>query len=125
MTSFKKACCLTPLALILCQLIIFTHVDFSPRFNPESDRNTPINNLRQYLETANLNPINFSILGYQNEVSFFLENPDHSTYPVFLSTIKNPVAQVAVLQKLAKIVNIKGNDIKFIDLSSSRPYATF
>lgn len=125
MIWFKKYFFLVPILLIAFQLIIYLNIDFSPRYTPQSDKNSTLDTINLYLHTANLNPISPSILGFQNEYQFYLQNKDLTTYSVILNTSKDPLAQVTALQKLTKLANIKGNDIKFIDLSSSRPYATF
>ena len=99
--------------------------NISPTLNPSSPQNNFQNQLADYFHTAQINPINLSITNYRNETSFFLQNPDQKPFEVIFSTQKDALKQVAALQKLIKIANIKGSDLKFIDLSSSRPYATF
>ena len=81
--------------------------------------------LSQYFHTAEISPINLLVSEPQNEIEFYLENPNRSTFKVIFSNQKDPLKQVTALQKLIKIANINGNSLKFIDLSSKRPYATF
>jgi len=53
----------------------------------------------------------------------FLLNQNNSTTSVIISTKKDIYSQVAILQKAIKVAKIKGNQISFIDLGSSHPYA--
>jgi len=53
----------------------------------------------------------------------FLLNQNYSTTSVIISTKKDIYSQVAILQKAIKVAKIKGNQISFIDLGSSHPYA--
>lgn len=125
MKFFKKYYCLLPLILIIVQIAINLSVDFLPTLSPASTKNDFLEKLSQYFHTAGINPINLSVIESQNEIEFYLQNPNQSTFKVIFSDQKDPLKQVTALQKLIKIVNIKGNNIKFIDLGSNRPYATF
>jgi hypothetical protein len=125
MNFFKKYICLLSLILIITEITINLTVNFSPTLNPSSSKNFFLEKLSQYFHTAQINPLQLSINDSQNEVEFYLQNPDQNTYQVIFSEEKDPLKQVTALQKLIKIANIKGSDIKFIDLSSKRPYATF
>lgn len=125
MKLFKKYYCLLPLVLIIFELLIFSKINFQPTINPFSDRNNYLRLLSQYFHTAGISPINLLVSEPQNEIEFYLENPNQSTFKVIFSNQKDPLKQVTALQKLIKIANINGNSLKFIDLSSKRPYATF
>jgi hypothetical protein len=125
MTLFKRYYCLLPLLLIVLEIIINQTVNFSPVLNPSSSQNDFTNTLSDYIHIANISPLNLTVYDSLNEIDFYLQNPDKSPFQVILSTDKDALKQVTALQKLIKIANIKGNDIKFIDLSSARPYATF
>jgi hypothetical protein len=125
MNFFKKYFCFLPLILILAQLSAYLTYNFSPSLDPSSSQNTYLNQLFDYFHTAKINPINLTVLDFQNEVNFYLQNRDLQSYFVIFSTQKDALKQVTALQKLIQIANIKGSDIKFIDLSSPRPYATF
>jgi len=125
MNFLKKYYCLLPLLLICTQIIIYSTVNFSPVLDPSSAQNDFQNTLSDYFHIANIIPLKLTVHDFQNEVDFFLQNPDQQPYQVIFSTNKDIYKQVTALQKLIKIANIKDNDIKFIDLSSKRPYATF
>lgn len=125
MNFLKKYYCLLPLLLICAQIIIYSTINFSPVLDPSSTQNDFQNTLSDYFHIANITPLKLTVHDFQNEVDFFLQNPDRQPYQVIFSTKKDIYKQVTALQKLIKIVNIKDNDIKFIDLSSKRPYATF
>jgi len=125
MNLLKKYYCLIPLLFITAQIFINLTVNFNPTLNPVSPQNNFQDSLSGYFHTAQIDPLNLTVRDFQNEVEFYLQNPDSQTYQVIFSTQKDALKQVTALQKLIKIANIKGNDIKFIDLSSSRPYATF
>lgn len=77
------------------------------------------------LQTANIKPTQTIIRDFENEIEFYLKNSSGTGFPVIFSTNKNATSQVTALQKLIKIANIKGKELKFIDLSSSHPNATF
>lgn len=125
MNLLKKYYCLIPLVLIITDIVINLTVSFKPTLNPSSSQNNFYDSLIGYLQSAQISPLELSINNYQNEISFYVVNRDKQTFQVILSPKKDALKQVAALQKLIKIANIKGSDLKFIDLSSERPYATF
>ena len=125
MNLFKKYYCLIPLLLIIVDLTVNLNVNFSPVLDPSSNQNIFQNTLLDYFHLAGINPAGLTVNNFQNEVGFYLQNPDQHPYQVIFSTRKDALKQVTALQKLIKIANIKGSDIIFIDLSSPRPYATF
>jgi hypothetical protein len=125
MNFVKKYYCLIPLLLIIAETTVNLTVNFNPTLNPFPPQNDFQNSLLDYLRTAQLNPLDFNVRDFQNEVDFYLQNPDKHPFTVILSTQKDALKQVAALQNVIKIANMKGDDLKFIDLSSSRPYATF
>jgi hypothetical protein len=109
---------------IIVEILYFSTSNIAPKLNPESDKNLTINNYTQLLQIALLTPIQMNIRDYENEIEFFLKSTSGNIFKVILSTSNNSIEQVSALQKLIKIANIKGKDINFIDLSSTRPYAT-
>lgn len=125
MNLFKKYYCLLPLLLIITEVTVNLTVNFNPTLNPLTPQNNFQNLLFDYFHTAKIYPIQLTVRDFQNDIDFYLQNPDRTTYQVIFSSEKDALKQVTALQKLIKIANIKDNDIKFIDLSSSRPYATF
>lgn len=125
MNFVKKYYCLIPLLLIIAETTVYLTANFNPTLNPFPPQNDFQNLLLDYLHTAGLNPLEFNVRDFQNEVDFYLQNPDKQPFTVILSTQKDALKQVTALQNVIKIANIKGGDLKFIDLSSSRPYATF
>lgn len=124
MNFFKQYYCLVPLLIIIVQLVINLSVNLSPTLNPSTEKNDFLWQTSQYLHTANLTPLQLTVSDSPPEISFYLQNSDQSSYQVIFSSKRDPLKQVTALQKLIKIANIKGNDIKFIDLGSKRPYAT-
>ena len=124
MILFKKYYYLIPVLLIIIQLIIIKNNNFVNPISPQSLQNNFNSQLINALNLADLKPKNIVFRDFQSEVEFYLSGKNATDFPVILSTKINPLTQVAVLQKLLKIANIKGRDIQFIDLSSSRPYAT-
>lgn len=56
------------------------------------------------------------------EIHFILNQNEYIT-SVIISTKKDIYSQVAILQKAIKVAKIKGNQISFIDLGLSHPYA--
>lgn len=98
--------------------------DLTSRLSPESDKNQFVSNYTQLLQMASLNPIQMHVRDYENEIEFYIKNTPENIFKVILSTSTNSIDQVSALQKFIKIANIKGKDINFIDLSSTRPYAT-
>jgi hypothetical protein len=125
MNLLKKFLCLLPLLLIIVEIIVNLTINFSPTLNPSSPQNDFQNQLADYFHTAQIDPLNLTVQDSRDEISFYLKNSDGQPYFVIFSSQKDALKQVAALQKLMKIANIKGSDIKFIDLSSIRPYATF
>jgi len=125
MNLLKRYYCLIPLLIIIAEIIINLTVNFNPTLNPSSSQNNFSDTLTGYFHTAKIDPLNLTPRDFQNEIDFYLQNPDSKPYQVIFSTQKSALKQVAALQKLIKIANIKGSDINFIDLSSVRPYATF
>jgi hypothetical protein len=123
MTLFKKLYFIIPFLIIIFELMLTPALDLSPPVNPASSRNNYLNNLVTLLRIAGFKPLQITIRDYQNEVEFSLQN-NNSSFPVVVSTNKTPISQVTALQKLFKIANIKGKDIRFIDFSTPRPYAT-
>lgn len=125
MNLFKKYYCLLPLLLIITEVTVNLTVNFNPTLNPLTPQNNFQNLLFDYFHTAKIYPIQLTVRDFQNDIDFYLQNPDRTTYQVIFSSEKDALKQVTALQKLIKIANIKDSDIKFIDLNSSRPYATF
>ena len=114
-----------PLILIIGEILAFKFVPLYPSVNPYSDMNRFQEQLKQSLILANLLPRQTTVREFQSETEFYLKNNQGLDYPVVLSNTKKSDQQVAVLQKLLKIVNIKGGSLKLIYLRGPRPYATF
>ncbi len=124
MNLFKKYYFILPLLLIAIQLLVLSNYNSIKPISPLSSQNTFNSQLINALNLANLNPKKIIFRDFQSEVEFYISGNNKTDFPVVLSTQKNPLNQVAALQKLIEIANIKGRQIQFIDLSSSRPYAT-
>lgn len=108
------------LPLVVLFLELSTHLFFYTTIpiDPQSPKNEVLDQLQQLLDAAKIKATRLDPSSYRPEVRFDMP------FPVYISTNKNILAQVNALQKLVKIANIKEKQIKFIDLSSKRPYAT-
>jgi hypothetical protein len=124
MILFKKIFFIIPILLIILEITYFSFAGRSDRLDPSSVKNNSINQIILLLRTAKLSPVQYFVRDYQSEIELSLKKSSGGTFQVILSTTSDPVVQVTALQKLIKIANIKGKDIKFIDLSTTRPYAT-
>ena len=124
MKLFKQYYFLLPIVIIALELFINLRINLVSSLSPTSSKNSYSNQLNSALNLAGLSPKKITFQDFQSEVEFYLPSSNGTDFPVIFSTQKNPLSQVAALQKLIKIANIKGSNIKFIDLSSSRPYAT-
>jgi hypothetical protein len=116
---------LLPLLIIIVELIVFIQNNHLNTISPISPENKYLSELTNALTIAHLNFQQLSLFEFRHEVEFIIfDNHSHATKMVF-STDKNALEQVGALQKLLKIANMEGREISFIDLSSTRPYATF
>ncbi|MBP9817799.1 hypothetical protein KBC75_03550 [Candidatus Shapirobacteria bacterium] len=106
-------------------LIIFSFLKLNPpSLDPSSPKN---NNYQQYQESlihANLDINNLQYYDYRHELEFNLKTDNGSTTRVIFDTSQDPLIQVSALQKIIKVANIKGKEIRLVDLSSPHPYAT-
>ena len=118
MKLLRKYYYIIPAIVVMIQLIVNLKYNFKPTITPSSDKNNFLQQLTTNLNYLNLKPQNIIIRQFQSEVEINLP------YPVIFSTEKNLLTQITALQKLIEIANIKQRNIQFIDLSSSRPYAT-
>ena len=88
--------------------------------NPNADNNLSLNQLELALNTAKI-PYSIGCIDqYNREVAINL-----SDTTAYLTLDSSPISQVDNLQMILKTANIRGKQIKIIDLSSSHPYATF
>jgi NADH:ubiquinone oxidoreductase subunit C len=94
------------------------------RADPKSDKNKFITELDHALKTANLQTSNITLRDFQNEIEFYIIK-NKEAVKVICSTQKDPYWQVASLQEIFNTAKIKGNNVKFVDLSIDHPYATF
>lgn len=124
MISLARLLYISPLLLLLTQILWYKSVDLSPKTTPLSPKNSSTLTIVELLRSAGITPLQAAVNDADFEYSFFIKSSAKTFVPVILSTQKNPLVQVEALQKILKIANIKGKDIQFIDLSSSRPYAT-
>lgn len=124
MNLFRKYYYLIPLLFIFFQIFFLQKYNLYSRLTPISPKNDFMDQISSYLNSAKLSPQKVILRDYQSEVEFYLPNSDGTNFTVIFSTQKSPLAQVTALQKLIEIATIKGTNIKFIDLSSTRPYAT-
>jgi len=124
MTWLNKTVYLLPLLIIVLEIVFLKNYHLNPTLNPVSPKNNFVNEVSLLLRTAELSPLKITLHDYQHELEFYLKNQSGTAFNVILSTQKSPLSQVAALQKVIKIANIKGKDIHFIDLSGESPYAT-
>lgn len=88
--------------------------------NPNADNNLSLNQLELALNTAKI-PYSIGCIDqYNREVAINL-----SDTTAYLTLDSSPISQVDNLQMILKTANIRGKQIKIIDLSSNHPYATF
>jgi len=124
MKSLIKLVWLIPLFVIIIELFAMATSKQIAYLDPSSDKNEYLTSLKNILNKADIPISQISINSYQNEIEFLVRNQNSSPTKVIISSNKNALYQVNALQKLIKIANIKEKQIKFIDLSSRRPYAT-
>jgi len=93
--------------------------------HPISSENDFYSKLENALQTAQLQPIQFQVRDYQNQVEFYLENQDNNYCKIFLSTKKDPYWQISSLQDFFKQAKINNQQVKLVNLSIDHPYATF
>ncbi len=120
----KKISFLSPITVLIFQVLFNLNVDIIPTINPSSSKNDTIDNFTELLAIAKIHPIKKEIRDYQDEIEYHFESPIGTTYPVIFSTTLSEIDQVAALQKVTKAANIKGQVITLVDLSTVRPYAT-
>jgi predicted RNA-binding protein with RPS1 domain len=125
MKQLLKLIWILPLFIIVIE-IYFAFKQTSTNFiDPNSVKNNFVKNLNDILVSAKINTSQVLIHDQWNEVELLIfNNKSTPKITAILSSQKSAINQVNALQKLLKIANIKGKQIKFIDLSSSRPYAT-
>lgn len=113
-----------PLISIILELSYLTIVKPTSVISPQSVDNQYLSKLTQALKLSHLDYQQITIFDHRHEVEFLVSTPEHSAFKVVLSTKQSPFIKVGALQKLIKIANIEGRDIIYVDLSSTRPYAT-
>lgn len=118
-------------ASIIVFMILISNIFLVPNLKSFS---SPLNqdNLNQktyndFIKATHISGINQEISQIEfkphlQEIHFLL-NQDKFTTSVIISTKKDIYSQVAILQKAIKVAKIKGNQISFIDLGLSHPYA--
>jgi len=125
MNLFKRFYFIVPLLVLVIQIILLPSINFNQTVTPVSTKNTFQETLLSYLHIADFDINQLSVKDYDDEIEISLKNPDNTVSTIIFSTKKNPLIQVTALQKLTKIVNIKGKDIRFLDFTPVKPYATF
>lgn len=119
MNWFRIGIAFLPLMLLILELVFIDSFHSNSNFNPVANQNINVNQFESILHLSNLQPINLKFFGYRQEMEFSVENTN-----VIFSTNLSPLAQVTALQNVLKTSKIKGKRLKFIDLSSTHPYAT-
>jgi hypothetical protein len=120
MNWFKIAIVFLPLLVLFSEIIFFSSIHPQANFTPTASQNDIINQFENALHLSSLQPTGLKYFGFRHEIIFNIKN----TTVIFSSNL-SPIIQVTALQNLLKTSNIKGRGLKFIDLSSSHPYATF
>jgi len=122
MKIFKTLSLLIP---VLAFTFFFLNKYLNQNLHPISSENDFYSKLENALQTAQLQPIQFQIRDYQDQVEFYLENQDNNYCKILLSTEKDPYWQISSLQDFFKQAKINNQQVKLVNLSIDHPYATF
>jgi hypothetical protein len=120
MNWFKTGLAFLPLLLLILEIVFIDSFHSHSNFNPVTTQNDDLNQFENILHLSNLQPVGLKFFGFRHEVEFFIKDT-----AVIFSNNLSPLAQVTALQNILKTSNIRGKRLKFIDLSSTHPYATF
>ena len=123
MNWLKTSFCFLPLVILLIELNFSSILTSSKIFSPYSSPNYQLTEFEKILQISQLQPLGLKYYYSRQEIEFFLKNKLNQTTQVILSTNLSPLLQITALQKMLKTSNIKGEELKFIDFSSTRPYA--
>ena len=118
--TWSKVIIFLPIFVLILEIFFIDSFYTRPNFNPTAEQNNNINQFENILKISNLQAVNLKVFSFRNEIQFYLKN-----VTVIFSSKLSPIIQVTALQNILKTSNIKGRGLKFIDLSSSHPYATF
>ena len=121
---------LLPTSIIVLLVLVFNiFLDTKPKSfsSPLNQNNLNQKVYNDFVKTTHISEIDQKISQleykpYLQEIHFML-NQDNNTTRVIISTKKDIYSQVTILQKAIKVAKIKGNQISFIDLGLSHPYA--
>jgi hypothetical protein len=121
---------LLPASIIVLLILIsniFLVPDSKSFSSPKNQDNLNQKTYNDFIKATHISGINQEISQIEfkphlQEIHFLL-NRDNSTTSIIISTKKDIYSQVAILQKAIKVAKIKGNQISFIDLGLSHPYA--
>ncbi|MFZ2153234.1 MAG: hypothetical protein WAV41_04305 [Microgenomates group bacterium] len=114
-----------PLVVLIIELVMFTSFNQDIQLSPQSNQNQYLFKLTTALQLSKISFFQLQLFDYRREAEFVVTNQSKNSFKVIISTQKDPLVEVAALQKLIKIANIDGRQISFVNLSSKRPYATF
>lgn len=120
MNWYKITISLLPLLLVVLQISSGDLIKTPAIFNPSSNQNNNLNQFEETLRSANIQPTGLKFFGSRDEIEFSVDGAT-----IIFSSKLSPLIQVTAFQNILKTSNIKGRGLKFIDLSSSHPYATF
>lgn len=124
MKSLAKLLAFSPLLVLCFELVHLVNLDPHPPLSPTIPTNQKYEQLVTTVNLSGLSTSSWTLSPQKNEVKFNCQQLPNSSFVAILSLNKSPYIQVAALQKLLKIANMKSKQIKFVDLSSPRPYAT-
>jgi len=116
------------LIIIFISLLSFSTyslISFSEnKINPASEKNNFYSQLEYGLKTAQIEITKSTIRDYQNQFEFYIINKSNPIKVIF-STKKNPYWQISSLQEILKTAKINNKQLQLVDLSITKPYATF
>lgn len=124
MKLLAKLFAFSPLLVLCFELIYLTNLAPRSHLSPTIPTNQKYEQLVTTVNLSGLSTSSWSLSPQKSEVKFNCQQQPNSSFVAILSLNESPYIQVAALQKLLKIANMKSKQIKFVDLSSPRPYAT-
>ena len=123
MKLFKISLIIIFISLLSCSLYSITNYSIK-KINPSSEKNNFYSQLEYGLKTAQIEVAQKTIRDYQNQYEFYIINKSNPIKVIF-STKKNPYWQISSLQEILKTAKINNKQLQLVDLSITKPYATF
>ena len=123
MKLFKISLIIIFISLLSFSLYSITNYSIK-KINPSSEKNNFYSQLEYGLKTAQIEVAQKTIRDYQNQYEFYIINKSNPIKVIF-STKKNPYWQISSLQEILKTAKINNKQLQLVDLSITKPYATF